>query len=170
MKTVEVFLKELPDEVLYVAWLYDLSGIHGEKGIEKPEYRVRGLVKMDAHPKDGGHFVFGKDGLPLIAILDGGKKCYLLDAPSRANQDASDLPLYEEVYAQATNHLEKDEETCTVIRGLDFLLIEPLLENIVMNQENETLVRELRGRILRAKFNAVTIWREGKLRKEKENA
>lgn len=166
MKTVDVSVEELPKELWRIARACNVTTF-GEKDADG---LINETVKMDAHLNNGGHFIFGKDGLPLITLLswgDKGYKTYVLDEqPARRNQDASDLPLYEEIFDLAHLKKVKDDETCKVIRAIDFLLIAPLLENIFNNQENEQLVRELRGRILRAKFNAVTIWREGRPRKE----
>lgn len=167
MKIIEVPIEELPALGQWRGWVDARYLAH--------EYEKGKLTfQMDAHPNEGGHFILDKDGLPRIAIL--GSKCYDLDAPTRPNQDASDLPLYDEVLMLADDVLlgftpegARDKETAQVVWDIQWGLIKPLKIMLVPTTKpmpSEDGKRELRGRILRAKFNAVTIWREGKLRKE----
>lgn len=126
-------------------------------------------VPIDAYPNEGSHFIIGRDGYPAVVLLGG--KVYKLDTiEHRSKQDASDLPLYEEIQLLAQSRLERDEETCEVVRDIDRYLVSVLasrLSEAVFDLKTSELdKRILRGRILSAKFTAVTIWREGKPAKE----
>jgi hypothetical protein len=137
-----------------------------------------GLITDDAVIVDEKrNFIYDPSTLlPVIAILDQGRKVYKLDWDTPHHQDGSDLPLFTEILLQAYRDDERDEETCRVIIHIQQDLVSPILARLIEykrilpeeyydDTERNAGIRELRGLILRAEFHACTIWREGKLRK-----
>lgn len=163
----KVLLADVPNEqARNWAWMFALT--------DNGEYH------KDAHYSNGGrsnhvtmdyrkHFIYDPHtDMPAIALLDEGRKAYLLDMAYRPGQDASDLPLYDEVWTRAANQQEKDAETCFVVIEIHFGLVKPLLDELLTEPHMEEVKREIRGKIMRAKFNTVRLWNEGKLRKAGE--
>jgi hypothetical protein len=130
-------------------------------------------VLMEA--EQGGNFIYDPYTLlPSIVMLDGGRKVYKLDWPSRSSQDGSDIPLFQEILLLAYQGQERDDETCDAIIHIQRHLVSPIIARLIAEQkvmtpeaitdpEQNLHLRELRHLVIAAEFNACTIWREGKV-------
>jgi hypothetical protein len=123
------------------------------------------------------NIIYNPDNLlPVIVMLDQGRKVYKLDWPPKSGQDASDIPLFQEILLMAMRDEDRDAETCKTIVHIQQHLVSPILARLIITQremsaediadpEKNYGLRELRRLVLAAEFQACTIWREGRLRK-----
>jgi hypothetical protein len=130
------------------------------------------MVDSEANPTT--IFAVDKEGWthPAIILIEGGRKAYVIEQNPPRHQDASDLSEYQEVIVLARQGSVRDEETCSAINTIHELIVIYLTAvNIAACKYVpigvlDSKILNRRGRIQRAKYTALRIWREGKPKKE----
>ena len=131
-------------------------------------------LMVDSETNPAAIYAVDKEGWthPAVILIEGGRKAYVIEQNSPRSQDASDLSEYQEIIVLARQGEVRDEATCSAINTIhDQFVIYLTAVNIAACKYVpvgvlDSKILNRRGRIQRAKYTALRIWRDGRPKKE----